>query len=219
MTMTFFSRSTPSISARNWGTIVASISEEMPVPLVLKRASISSKKTITGWPASALAFSDIFIQKLGPLHVKKEAPDLFARPGPQLFGERGGDCFRDERFSAAGRTVKEDTLGRKELMLGEQLGVKKRKFHGVPDQFNLLVQAADVVVGDVGNLFQHHLFHFGLRQLLQNIAGADVEQEMVSDRDPLIQQRLREFDHPFFLGPQGHDRPVSFQDILYPDHF
>lgn len=47
--MTRFSRlSTPSISARNCGTIVVSISDERPVPRVRNMASISSKKMMTG---------------------------------------------------------------------------------------------------------------------------------------------------------------------------
>ena len=50
--MTFRSVSTPSISASNWGTIVDSMSELMPVPRVRKRDSISSKKTMTGHPCS-----------------------------------------------------------------------------------------------------------------------------------------------------------------------
>ena len=52
MTMTFFSASTPSISASNWGTIVDSTSEDIPLPLVRKSESISSKKTMTGTPSS-----------------------------------------------------------------------------------------------------------------------------------------------------------------------
>ena len=50
--MTFRSVSTPSISASNWGTIVDSMSELIPVPRVRKRDSISSKKTMTGQPCS-----------------------------------------------------------------------------------------------------------------------------------------------------------------------
>ena len=52
MTMTFLSVSTPSISASSWGTIVDSMSDEIPVPRVRKRESISSKKTMTGMPSS-----------------------------------------------------------------------------------------------------------------------------------------------------------------------
>ena len=52
MTMTFFRVSTPSISARSWGTIVDSMSELIPVPRVRNSESISSKKTMTGQPSS-----------------------------------------------------------------------------------------------------------------------------------------------------------------------
>jgi len=48
MTMTFFNDSTPSISASSCGTIVDSMSDEMPVPRVRNSESISSKNTITG---------------------------------------------------------------------------------------------------------------------------------------------------------------------------
>jgi hypothetical protein len=51
--MTLVRDSTPSISARSWGTTVVSTSEEMPDPRVRKRASISSKKMTTGIPAAA----------------------------------------------------------------------------------------------------------------------------------------------------------------------
>ncbi len=48
ITMTFFNASTPSISASSWGTIVDSMSLEMPVPRVRNSESISSKNTMTG---------------------------------------------------------------------------------------------------------------------------------------------------------------------------
>ena len=48
ITITFFSSSTPSISARSCGTIVDSMSEEMPEPRVRNSESISSKNTMTG---------------------------------------------------------------------------------------------------------------------------------------------------------------------------
>ena len=55
MTMTFLRVSTPSISASSCGTIVASMSEEMPVPRVRNSDSISSKNTITGVPSAAFS--------------------------------------------------------------------------------------------------------------------------------------------------------------------
>ena len=57
-TMTSFKPSTPSISARNVGTTVDSISDDIPIPLERKSESISSKKITTGNPS--LAFSRAF---------------------------------------------------------------------------------------------------------------------------------------------------------------
>ena len=53
ITITLSSRSTPSSSARNCGTIVVSTSEETPEPRVRSKASISSMNTITGRPSRA----------------------------------------------------------------------------------------------------------------------------------------------------------------------
>ena len=55
MTMTFSSRSTPSISASSCGTIVVSTSLETPEPRVRNSESISSKNTTTGVPSDAFS--------------------------------------------------------------------------------------------------------------------------------------------------------------------
>ncbi len=86
ITMTFFSVSTPSISARSWGTIVDSMSELMPVPRVRNSESISSKKTMTGQPSSDFSRArwntrriwrsvspDVLVEQLGALDVEEVA--------------------------------------------------------------------------------------------------------------------------------------------------
>ena len=55
MTMTFSSRSTPSISLSSCGTMVVSTSLLTPEPRVRNRESISSKKTTTGVPSPAFS--------------------------------------------------------------------------------------------------------------------------------------------------------------------
>ena len=52
ITMTLRKPSTPSISASSWGTIVDSMSDQMPEPRVRNIESISSKNTMTGHPSS-----------------------------------------------------------------------------------------------------------------------------------------------------------------------
>ena len=52
-------------------------------------------------------------------------------------------------------------------MLVEQVGVEVRELDRVLDQLDLVVEAADVVVGDVGDLFEHELLDLGPRQALE----------------------------------------------------
>ena len=85
MTMTFSSRSTPSISLSSCGTIVVSTSEETPEPRVRNRLSISSKNTTTGVPSRGLlagpledqpdvplGLADVLVEQLGALDVEEE---------------------------------------------------------------------------------------------------------------------------------------------------
>ena len=73
--------STPSISARNWGTKVDSISDEMPIPLDRKRESISSKNIITGTPS--LDFSLAF-WKTSRIFRSVSPTYLFSNSGPLM---------------------------------------------------------------------------------------------------------------------------------------
>ena len=47
-------------------------------------------------------------------------------------------------------------------MLGEQVLVDERQLDGVGDLLDLLVQAAHVLVGDVGHLLEHQLLDLGI---------------------------------------------------------
>ena len=84
ITITLFSSSTPSSSASSCGTIVDSMSELMPLPLMRYRDSISSKKITTGYPSFdfSLASSKMtlicrsvsptyLLSNSGPLMLKK----------------------------------------------------------------------------------------------------------------------------------------------------
>ena len=55
-------------------------------------------------------------------------------------------------------------------MLGEQLGVQERQLDGIGDLLDLGVQAPDVLVGDVGDLFEHQFLDLGSGQLLDEQA-------------------------------------------------
>jgi hypothetical protein len=46
-------------------------------------------------------------------------------------------------------------------VLGEQVGVEERQLDRVGDLLDLVVEAADVVVGDVGHLLEQEVLHLG----------------------------------------------------------
>ena len=65
-------------------------------------------------------------------------------------------------------------------MLVEHLGVEVRQLDRVLDRLDLVVEPADVVVGDVGDLFEHELLDLGAREALDEQAGAAVHQQVVA---------------------------------------
>ena len=67
-----------------------------------------------------------------------------------------------------GRTVEQDALRRLELVLEEELGVQVRQLDRVLDRLDLVVEATDVGVGDVGHLFEHELLDLGPREPLDD---------------------------------------------------
>src|SRR4030095_14151262 len=105
MTMTFLRPSTPSISARSWGTMVVSTSEEMPVPRVRKRASISSKKTITGTSSAAfsLALRKIsrILRSVSPTYLLRSSGPLILRKKPLIFSPRFSEIFSARLLATA----------------------------------------------------------------------------------------------------------------------
>ena len=82
MTITFFSSSTPSISASSCGTMVVSTSEEMPEPRVRNSESISSKNTITGTSSAAFSLARWKISRI----LRSVSPTyLLSSSGPLMF--------------------------------------------------------------------------------------------------------------------------------------
>ena len=65
-------------------------------------------------------------------------------------------------------------------MLGEQVGVEERQLDGVGDLLDLLVEAADVLVGDVRHLLEEEILDLRTGQLLEQQVGAVVEAHRVA---------------------------------------
>ena len=58
--------------------------------------------------------------------------------------------------------------------------MQERQLDGVADLLDLPAQAADVVVADVGHLFEHQVLDLGLGDALEGVAGLGVDQQRVA---------------------------------------
>ncbi len=190
MMMTFSSASTPSTSARSWGTIVVSTSEDTPAPRMRKRDSISSKNTITGTPPRArspgpgeddpdLAFGlpHELVEQLGALDVEEVRLPLRTADGA---GQRRGNGAGDQGLAAAGRAVEQHALRGPQPVLAVQLRVEERQLDGVADLLDLRLEPADVAVVGVRLLLEDQVLDLGALHELGGEAGADVDDDGVA---------------------------------------
>ena len=115
-------------------------------------------------------------------------------------GERVRDRLGDQRLAATGRAVQQDALRRLQLVLAEQVAVEVRQLDRVLDHLDLLVEAADVVVGDVGDLFEHELLDLGPGQLLEQQAGAAFHQQVVAGAELHALQLVGELADALLVG-------------------
>ena len=90
------------------------------------------------------AFADVFLDQLGAADA-----DEF---GLGVVGNGAGE----ERFAGAGGAVEEDAFWLGDAEGFEEFGVFKAEFDDFFYFFDLLVEAADGVVGAVGDFFYHH---------------------------------------------------------------
>ena len=129
----------------------------------------------------ALGLADVLVEQFGALDVDEVAAALaLAHRVGDLLGEAVGDRLGDERLAAPGRAVEQDPLGRRQLMLGEQVLVEERQLDRVGDLLDLVVEPADVGVGDVGHLLEQQVLDLGPRQLLEQQVRRGVEAHVVA---------------------------------------
>lgn len=103
-------------------------------------------------------------------------------------------------------------------MLLEELGVEVRQFDRVADHLDLAAQTADLLVADVGDLFEDEFLDLALRNDLVDIAGTGFEQQGVAGADGDVQQRLGEPHHPLLVGVPHHEGAFAvLQDLLEGD--
>ena len=114
--------------------------------------------------------------------------------------ERVGDRLGDQRLAAARRAVQQDALRRLELVLLEEIAVEVRELDRVLDHLDLLVEAADVVVGDVGDLLEHELLDLGAGQLLEQQARATLHEQVVAGVQLLAEQLVGQLADALLVG-------------------
>ncbi len=102
-------------------------------------------------------------------------------------------------------------------MLREQLLVEEGQLDRVGDLLDLLVEATDVRIGDVGHLFEHQLFDLGTRQLLEQQARAWVHQQGVAGTDPLAPEPLGQLGDALLVGASDDERAVVVEELLQRD--
>jgi hypothetical protein len=166
-----------------------------------------------------LGLADVLVEQLRTLDVEEEALAGLAGLLRHLLGQGVGDRLGDERLAASGRAVQQHALGRAELVLPEQVGVQVGKLDGVPDLLDLPAEAADLLVGDVGDLLEDELLHLRLRDPLVDVVGAGFEQERVAGADRLVEQRGGELDDPLLVRVGDHERagPIVQQFLEHDD--
>ncbi|CAM5559224.1 hypothetical protein SVIOM342S_06064 [Streptomyces violaceorubidus] len=103
-------------------------------------------------------------------------------------------------------------------MLPEQVGVEVGELDRVADGFDLSAEAADLLVADVGNLFEDEFFDLALGDDLVDVAGSGFEQEGVAGADRESAQGLGEPYHPFLVRVAEHQGALAvLEDLLEGD--
>ena len=163
----------------------------------------------------ALGLAHVFVQQFRALDVEEIAADVgVPRHLGHFLGQGVGHRLGDEGLAAAGRAVEEDALGGRELVVGEEGPMEIGQLDGVHDRLDLGVEAADVGVGDVGDLFEDELLDLGSGQLLHQEAGPGLHQQGVTGPEVDAEQGGRQLDHPLLVGPGVDDGPAAVLEKL-----
>ena len=138
-------------------------------------------------PDVALGLADELVEQLRALDVEEvrlRLTGVVAAHLGHLLGQRVGHRLGDQRLAAAGRPVQQHALRRPQQILAVELLVQERQLDRVADLLDLPGQPADVVVADVGHLFEHEVLDLGLGDALEGIPGLGVDQQRVTGPQP-----------------------------------
>ena len=122
-------------------------------------------------PNLTLGLTHVLVEQLGALDVEEVAAHLFVLiVGPlrlDLLGQRVCDRLRNHGLATTWGAVQENALWRRKFVFKEQVTVQERQFDGIGDGFDLRPQATNVVVANVGDVFEHQVFDLGARKFLE----------------------------------------------------
>ena len=103
-------------------------------------------------------------------------------------------------------------------MFGEQVVIQERELDRVGDLFDLVVEATDVGVADVGDLFEQQVLDLGPWQLLEQQVRAHIEAEVVAAADVHAADRVGEFADPLLVAtPDDDDAHTVVHHLLHRD--
>ena len=139
--------------------------------------------TLEDQPDVTLGLADELVEQLGALDVEEvrlRLAGVVAADLGHLLGQRVRDRLGDQRLAAARRAVQQHTLGRPQRVLAVELLVQERQLDGVADLLDLPAQPADVVVADVGHLFENEILDLGLGDALERVSRLRVDEQRVA---------------------------------------
>ncbi|MGX1121645.1 hypothetical protein RKD37_007008 [Streptomyces ambofaciens] len=149
---------------------------------------------------------------------KKLLPAAWPVTSATFLASELATALGDERLAASGGSVEQDALGRPQLVLPEQVGVEVGELDRVADHLDLSAEATDLLVADVGDLFEDEFFDLALGDDLVDIAGAGFEQEGVAGADGEAPQGFGEPDHSFLVRVTEHQGALAvLEDLLEGD--
>ena len=99
-------------------------------------------------------------------------------------------------------------------MLAEQVGVEVGQLDGVADLLDLSDQPADVVVVDLGDLFEDELLDLALRDPLVDVGRPAVQQQRVTGAHRCVAQRLGDAHDPLLVGVADHEGALAVLEHL-----
>lgn len=103
-------------------------------------------------------------------------------------------------------------------MLLEQVGVEVRELDRVADGLDLAAETADLLVADVGDLFEDEFLDLALGNDFVDVSGSGFEEQGVAGADDYVQEWLGEPDHPFLVGVSLHECAFAvLEDFLEGD--